>query len=177
MSKVLLGVGSNIEREKNIGSGLLALDHLLEGMRVSRIYESVAVGFEGSAFYNLVVVADTELTLSALAGQIKAIEHAHGREPDIPKYSSRKLDIDILSFDQLVGQYDMVILPRSDIARYAYVLKPLAEIVPNSKHPVYNKSYREMWNSFSGGRDTVWLAEHQWDGQRLVKPRASTVAY
>ena len=52
------------------------------GLQVSRVFESEAVGFTGSPTYNLVVVADTELPLATLCQRLRAMEFAHGREPD-----------------------------------------------------------------------------------------------
>ena len=61
MTTVFLSLGSNIDRQHNIGSGLDDLAAAFGELRLSPVYESEAVGFKGSPFFNLVVALDTDL--------------------------------------------------------------------------------------------------------------------
>lgn len=106
MTQVFLGLGSNLARQKNICAGLAALESVFGELRVSRIYESEAVGFSGSHFYNLVVSLETGLSVAALSETLKKIEDDNGRVRTGPKYSPRTLDIDILTYQQLWNAYD-----------------------------------------------------------------------
>ena len=141
MTQVFLGLGSNLEREKNIRAGLLALKDVFGDLTLSQVYESESVGFKGSNFYNLVVSLQTDLTIAELSNRLKKIEDENGRVRTGPKYSPRTLDIDILTYGDFVGVEAGVDLPRAEIIENAFVLLPLAELAPNELHPRLKKSY------------------------------------
>jgi 2-amino-4-hydroxy-6-hydroxymethyldihydropteridine diphosphokinase len=150
MSRIYVGVGSNIDRERNIASGLLALEGRFGSLTVSSIYATPPVGFEGDDFYNLVVGFDSDDDVYVIAAALKSIESAHGRKHNEAKYSSRSLDLDLLTYDQQVVHNDRISIPREDILKYAFVLKPLAEIAPEDCHPSIRTSYRDLWAGFTG---------------------------
>ena len=87
MTTIYISLGSNIERECHIRAGLDALHAEFGPLAVSRVFESEAVGFNGRPFYNLVVGADTDLPLATLCQRLRAMEFAHGREPDAKKFA------------------------------------------------------------------------------------------
>ncbi|WP_286233359.1 2-amino-4-hydroxy-6-hydroxymethyldihydropteridine diphosphokinase [Thalassotalea sediminis] len=147
MANVYLSIGSNIERQKNVESGLNALASLFGTLTLSSLFESDAVGFSGSPFYNMVVGFTTTKPLNKLTEVLRQIEYAHGREVDAKKYSPRTLDLDILLYDDLVCEQPAQ-LPRDEICFNAFVLWPLAEIAPDIKHPVEHKTIAEMWQAF-----------------------------
>ncbi|MBJ7547949.1 2-amino-4-hydroxy-6-hydroxymethyldihydropteridine diphosphokinase, partial [Pseudomonas sp. OA3] len=66
LTRVFLGLGSNVEREAHLTAGLDALAGLLSDMRCSPVFESHAVGIKSGNFFNLVVVGETELPLLEL---------------------------------------------------------------------------------------------------------------
>lgn len=39
-------------------------------------------------------------------------------------------------------------LPREDVQRYAFVLRPLAELAPALRHPVTGRRLADMWAEF-----------------------------
>lgn len=156
MTQIFLGLGSNLEREKNIRGGLAALQSLLGHMIFSKVYESEPVGFNGSNFYNMVVSAKTELSIGALSEALKKIEDDHGRVRTGPKYSPRTLDIDILTYGDFVGIEAGVELPRAEITENAFVLLPLSEIAPLHRHPKLQKTYAELWDAYDHKRQSLW---------------------
>ena len=111
MARVYLGVGSNIERERYITAGLDALQALFGTLEISSVYDSPAIGFRGQPFLNLVVGADTEVELGELAPRLRHIEYEHGRPVDATRFSARQLDIDVLTYGDLVGTVAGVDLP------------------------------------------------------------------
>jgi len=157
VTQVFLGLGSNLEREKNIRAGLVALKSVFGDLIVSRIYESESVGFKGSYFYNLVVATHTELTIAQLSDALKKIEDANGRVRTGPKYSPRTLDIDILTYGDFVGVEAGVELPRAEITENAYVLLPLSELAPHALHPQLKKSYAELWQGYDQTAQALWV--------------------
>lgn len=163
MVKVLLGIGSNINREENITSGLHDLLAFLAKMKVSPVYETTAMGFAGDDFYNLAVSGFTSMPLGALACRLRKIEIEHGREPSAKKYSPRTLDIDILTYGSLVGVFGGIGLPRYDITDYAFVLKPLAYIEPHMCHPKTGERYCDLWRKFQHNNQNISLSGFQFD--------------
>jgi len=148
MTQLVLSLGSNIEREKHIRFALKALKELFGKLNVSPVYETRAVGFEGPDFYNLVVVANTSLDLDALLGTIRRIENEAGRIREEKSYQSRNLDIDILLLGDVNLHDQGRNIPRREIEHAAYVLKPLAYLLPDMRHPVSGQRYEDMWRAF-----------------------------
>ena len=152
MSRIFVGMGSNLDRDRNIRLGLDELRNRFGPLLVSPVYESDAVGFTGPSFYNLVVGFESEETPAQIVSTLHDIESMSGRARQ-RKYVSRTLDLDLLLHgDKVIDDGDLQ-LPRSDILDYAFVLRPLAEIHGDGIHPVLNRSFAELWQGF--GRGTV----------------------
>jgi len=149
MSRVYVSIGSNVDREANIRAAVMELRQRYGALRVSTVYESKPVGFEGERFYNLVVGFDTDEGMREVARTLRAIEVRRGRVRDAPRFSSRTLDLDLLLYDDLVLNEDHGLeLPRGEITRYAFVLRPLAELAGDRLHPVDGRSFADLWGRF-----------------------------
>jgi 2-amino-4-hydroxy-6-hydroxymethyldihydropteridine diphosphokinase len=164
---VLLGIGSNIDRQRSIASGLDALQDLFGEMSLSSVYDTESIGFNGQPFLNLVVEIETDWTVAHLVGHLRAIEFAHGRPANPERGSPRQLDIDILTYDVLLGCVAGVELPRGEILENAYVLQPLAELRPNQFHPENGICYRELWSDFDQSSQQLARVDFQWRGQQI----------
>ncbi|NOZ53994.1 MAG: 2-amino-4-hydroxy-6-hydroxymethyldihydropteridine diphosphokinase [Gammaproteobacteria bacterium] len=165
MVKVYVSVGSNIEREQNIRSGVAHLRQQFGDLMLSSVYESVAVGFEGDNFYNLVV--GFEATDAWQANDIlHQIEYGHGRRKGGKKFAARTLDMDLLLFGDSDLRLKGLDVPREEITRYAFVLGPLAEIAPRELHPTLKTSYLDMWISYRNNApsvaDSIWPVLFAW---------------
>ena len=167
MARVYLSIGSNIRREHYVTRCLDTLSDEFGELTISSIYESEAVGFDGEAFYNLVIGLDTELTLSSLYQRLRAIEHDNDRCHNAVKFSSRTLDIDILTYDDYVGTFEGGRLPRAEITKNAFVLCPLAELIPAALHPELQQSYQQLWQQFDRQRQPLWPVSFIWRGREL----------
>ena len=73
---------------------------------------------------------------------------AHGRTHGETKFSSRTLDIDILYYDNLVMETDTITVPRDEIIRYDFVLRPLVDIAPDFMHPKEKLTNREILKTY-----------------------------
>lgn len=146
-SEILISVGSNIDKVKNTQSGVNALALTFDNIACSSVYESESVGFNGDNFYNLVVKANTSQTIEEVCRSLKKIEDDHGRKRAV-KFSSRTLDLDLLTYNDEVCERP-VVLPRDEIEYNAFVLQPMAELVPELRHPVTGDTYADLWASFS----------------------------
>ncbi len=164
MAHVFLGLGSNIERERYITAGLDAVSRLFGHFACSPVYDAPAVGFNGEPFLNLVVEVRTDLSVGELARQLRHIEYEHGRPQNAKPLAPRQLDIDLLLYDELVGEVDGVVLPREEILRNAFVLRPLAELAPEQRHPQLERSFAELWSEFDQTAQPLRRVDFQWQG-------------
>lgn len=165
LTPVLLGLGSNTLREQHLCAALDALAEILSDMRCSAVFESEAVGYRGDHFFNLVVFGQCALSLSALNLRLKAIENDNGRYS--PNRVGLPLDIDILTFGEQVGEFDGINLPRAEILKNAFVLWPLALLVPEQRHPQDGRSYAQLWQSLNI-QQRLWPVAMSWRGQALT---------
>ena len=149
-ARVYVGIGSNVEREKNIRGGLAALARYYGALTVSPVYRARAIGFEGDDFFNLVAAFDTGKTVDELESDLRRIEFEHGRRRQEDRFSARTLDIDLLLYGDLVSKQHRV--PRADITKYAFVLKPLFDLAPDLIHPRTGKSVTQIWREFDFAR-------------------------
>jgi 2-amino-4-hydroxy-6-hydroxymethyldihydropteridine diphosphokinase len=167
MASVFLGVGSNIERERYLTAGLDALHGLFHDLALSSVYDSPALGFAGQPFLNLVAAVKTDLPLPSLAVRLRHIETEHGRPANATRFSARHLDIDILTYDDDVGNFGGVQLPRDEILENAFVLCPLAELAPQALHPQTRRSYRSHWEAFDRASQPLRRVHFDWRGRTI----------
>lgn len=120
-----LSMGSNINAEANIIFAIEQINKILANTKYSSIHKTKAEGFEGDDFLNLVVAGDSELSFDKLNEKLKDIENESGRKRDVPKFSARTLDIDIiLQIDQ-----DEILFESNEIEKYSFVSEPLKEVL------------------------------------------------
>lgn len=155
MVQVYIGVGSNIEPERHIRVGLEELRRRFGPLTLSTIYANPAVGFIGADFLNLVAGFTTDWAVDAVVAGLRDIEAAHQPASAGPKFASRALDLDLLLYGDLVLQEPGLRIPRAGIIRYAFVLKPLAEIAGHRRHPVLGVTFAELWAAFDQSRETL----------------------
>lgn len=92
MAIIYISIGSNQDAARQIRYGVQRLDEMFSHLKLSKVYESEAVGFEGDNFLNLVARAETQLTIAQVEQIFKAIEKEAGRRRDVPKFSDRALE-------------------------------------------------------------------------------------
>ena len=147
MSIAWLGLGSNVNAEDNIRAGIKELENKFENVSLSPVYTSTAVGFDGDDFINLVARVETEMHPLELREYLRNLEDRYGRKRNVPKFSDRVLDIDILLYDDLVMRSPVLEMPRGEIMKFAHVLKPLADLEPKLIHPTELRSMADIWAS------------------------------
>lgn len=169
LAEVLIGIGSNIDSRRHIALALDALDNQFGPLTLSSVYQSAAIGFAGEDFLNLVAGFNCVLPLKHLHCWLRKLEADFGRRPDSTKFSSRAIDLDILCIDDAIGEFDGMVLPREEILSNAYVLRPLAELVPEQLHPLRQLSYRALWQAFDRGEQRIHSVDFDWRGKRLSR--------
>lgn len=131
-----LGLGSNIEPETNLATGIARLREHGEILEFSDVWESAAVGSDGPNFLNLCIRFEATPGADELKERVLLpIETALGRIRTGDKNAPRTLDIDILAVDGRPIQPE-----RWD---YPFVVVPLAELIPNFIHPLKDETLKE----------------------------------
>lgn len=155
MTAAWLGLGSNINADANIRASIGELMEKFDQVSLSPVYTSTSVGFSGNNFINLVARIETDLHPLELREYLRDMEDRYGRKRDVPKFSDRLLDIDILIYDDLVLRSPVLEIPRAEILKFSHVLKPLADLDPDLLHPTVQRPMMEIWET--SGLDDSYL--------------------
>lgn len=133
MARAFIGIGSNIEPEKNIRQALRQLAHAVRLTAISTFYREPALERpDEPAFYNGVVAIETDSPPMRLKQDLlRRIEADLGRLRSSDKYASRPIDLDLLLYDDCVLSHDQLTLPDPDILERAFVAIPLCELAPD----------------------------------------------
>ena len=135
LTKVYLGVGSNLDRENAILFAKEQLSKLFSNFVMSSVWQSRAIR-----------------SLEELLSEIEKIENKAGTELMFHNGTNfglkRRLDIDILLFGNLVTTTPCKV-PRHDIQDYPFVLCPLCEIDNTIVHPLLNIAISEIWTEMA----------------------------
>ena len=129
---VYVGLGANLgEREAALRKALATLGQYpgTRVLRVSPLYGSAPVDAGGPDYLNAVAEVSTTLTPEALLQALQAIEQSAGRERPY-RNAPRTLDLDILWFGDQVIDTPTLTVPHPRMAERAFVLRPLADLVP-----------------------------------------------
>lgn len=109
--------------------------------KLSSVYETPALGFEGEDFLNCVVWVQSAFKPNKVLKKILTIEKQMGRERNKQKkYTSRPIDIDILLYNDIEIETEKLIIPHPEIQHRKFVLQPLAEINAQIVHPKLKKN-------------------------------------
>lgn len=157
----LLALGSNVEPRRNMGEAVARILQRFPGAQVSPLYLTAAVGFDGADFLNAAVAVRTDIGLLELAAWLAALEDAMGRRRDVPRFSDRPIDVDIVAFGSQVRQ-ERPVLPRPDLVQEAFTLRPCADIAPDYRHPLLGRTLRELAAADAGAAGMRAAATGRW---------------
>ena len=158
MTHVVLSLGSNIESEKNIPFAVSEIQNRFGFLEISPVYETTSVGFDGPPFLNLVVGFSSDQDFMSVRDSLREVEAIAGRIRGRKSFDNRVLDIDIILF----GEKDFspnFNIPRDEIHKYAYVLKPLCDLYPDNIHPILGEAYHHMWDNFEQNDQSLTQVE------------------
>jgi 2-amino-4-hydroxy-6-hydroxymethyldihydropteridine diphosphokinase len=150
---IYLCLGSNIgNRALNIISAILFLQKsfFINITNISSIYETSPVKIKKQRkFYNVVVKANTCLSPHQLLSFIKYVEKYEFNRKEVFRFGPRTIDIDILFFNEIIVNSDILVIPHKEIHNRLFVLIPLNEIIPkNFIHPLLKKKVSDiLYNS------------------------------
>ncbi|HET8804045.1 MAG TPA: 2-amino-4-hydroxy-6-hydroxymethyldihydropteridine diphosphokinase [Aequorivita sp.] len=110
-------------------------------VKISSVYETPAIGFDGDPFLNCAVWMKTELKPTKILKKILEIEKTMGRKRNALKgYASRPIDIDIIFIEDVVLNSEKLTVPHPEMEKRKFVLQPLAELNSQLTHPVSGKN-------------------------------------
>lgn len=168
MNDAYLILGSNIDKERNLPEAVRLLRELTTVVAVAGVYETAPVGLlEQPVFWNTAVLIHTPLSPAAIKVQILSeIERRLGRVRQVDKNAPRTIDLDIVLFNDAVGEYDagdgrLRPIPDPDLLKFAHVAIPIAELAPDLPHPMTGEPLRVIaarlrQEHLAGNRPSIW---------------------
>lgn len=107
MNEAIIGIGSNIDAEKNIPMMLDFLKTKVEVLKVSAMIKTKPIGIENQAdFTNGAVRIETIHNQTELNQLLKDIEDKMGRDRKAPKFGPRCIDLDIIVWNRKIVDED-----------------------------------------------------------------------
>lgn len=146
---IYAGLGSNVDPARHLNDAIGELRRRYGQVELSPVYRNPAVGFEGDDFLNAVIRIRSEDSPESLERAFSEMERAAGRQKSdrdrAVALGPRTLDLDLLLHGSTVDPEAG--LPRSDILRYAFVLRPLAELAAELIHPLTGRTMASHWHA------------------------------
>lgn len=150
MAQIYLALGSNLgDRLQNLRDAVEQLSPQVRVTKISGVYDTAPWGvIEQPRFLNLVLAGETELAPIQVLRLLKEIERAMGRQETV-RYGPRVIDLDVLLYDDVIFENEVLQIPHPRMHERRFVLEPLAEISPEVVHPKLKKSARELLDDLS----------------------------
>lgn len=159
MTKVYIGLGTNLgDKEQNLRNAVQKIEEQIgKVVSLSAFYMTAPWGFTSeNSFLNAAACVETSLSPLDVLKETQKIERELGRTKKSVGgvYSDRLIDIDLLLYEDLI--IDIISpwgaelkLPHPLMAERDFVMRPLAEIAPELRHPVLGKTMRELRNTLA----------------------------
>ncbi|HYG87715.1 MAG TPA: 2-amino-4-hydroxy-6-hydroxymethyldihydropteridine diphosphokinase [Azospirillum sp.] len=156
MTTVYLALGSNLgDRMANLDAAIARLAPAVRVMARSAVYETAPMYVaDQPAFLNMVVEGETDLPPDALLAHLKGIEAELGRKAGGVRFGPREVDLDILLYGREVLTTPVLEIPHPRMAERAFVLRPLADVAADVRHPMLGRTIVELLAKVPGA-DTV----------------------
>ena len=173
---ILIALGANLPTdrygppEEGVLAALRVLpEYGIRPIRRSRLYRTAPVPPSGQPWYvNAVAEVASDLPPQAPMAALLSVERAFGRERSVPN-AARTLDLDLIDVDEQVGHWPAdrdlpdLVLPHPRLAERAFVLVPLAELVPNWRHPVSGTPISALVRGLPPGQTISAIKENAGD--------------
>ena len=149
MAEVYVSLGTNLgDKDNNLRTAVrLMQERIGKVISLSSFCETAPWGFQSEhSFLNAAACIETRLSPEQLLLVTQQIERELGRtqKSSGKAYKDRLIDIDLLMYDDLQIHADQLVLPHPLMTERRFVLEPLAEIAPETIHPVTGKTIREL---------------------------------
>ena len=146
-NQIVLAIGSNDgNRLKNIQ---LAIENIHNEVgtivKVSKLYETPAWGFESEPFYNCALVMNSVLSAQVILEKVLHLETKLGRiRSDSNHYESRVIDIDVIAFNEDIISTENLQVPHPLMQERLFVLVPMRDLNLDWRHPILQKYLPEL---------------------------------
>ncbi len=153
MNRVYIGLGSNLGDSRQIITQAIEQIERRVGRVVacSSLHTTRPWGYESThLFCNAVIAVDTGLSPHEVLLATQAIEQEQGcatHRDDNGNYIDRTLDLDLLDYEGIILDTPSLILPHPRMHRREFVLAPLAEVAPGWRHPILQRTAKELLQS------------------------------
>lgn len=118
--------------------------HIGDVLRVSKVYDTPAWGFEGAHFLNACLEVRTRFSAEDLMGKLLSIELAMGRKRKADTYTDRPIDLDIIFYENEYIEMANLQIPHPRLTERKFVLYPLADLIPDFQHPILKSKIRDL---------------------------------
>lgn len=130
--------------------------------KISKVYKTRALGFEGDDFYNACIAVETELRSKKVLKELQYIESELGRVAKSTNgYESREIDLDILFFEDEIITEKTLIIPHPELHKRRFVLQPLIDIAADFEHPNFKKTISVLLDECADNSEieplNIWL--------------------
>lgn len=160
--EVVIAIGSNSEVKKNITAALDALEKQYGVLKCSPVYKSAANTGDKSdddrTYYNLVVSFNCNEDAKSCKEHLREIENRQGRKRN---HIDVSCDLDLLLYGNMCASIENMQIPHNDITQCDYVLRPLADLLPEKEHPQLKQNYKQLWQAFAKST-TLEPVEFKW---------------
>jgi dihydroneopterin aldolase/2-amino-4-hydroxy-6-hydroxymethyldihydropteridine diphosphokinase len=160
--RVVLALGANLGRPRlQLLAAVADLSRALGAISVAPLYRSVAVSPQPQPdFLNSVVLARTTRSPHDMLRLAKELERRAGRVPG-PRHGPRPLDIDLLVHGERCCEDVELTLPHPQLRHRAFVLAPLAALLPGLPIPPDGRTAAELLAAVAsdGVRRVSWLRD------------------
>ncbi|WP_374398672.1 2-amino-4-hydroxy-6-hydroxymethyldihydropteridine diphosphokinase [Flavobacterium sp.] len=145
--QVILSLGSNQGNRLETIKSCIDLIHseVATVVKVSRIYETPAWGFESEPFYNAAILIHTSKSAQKILNQVLKVEKKLGRVRSKDSgYQARIIDVDIIAFDEEIISTETLQVPHPLMQNRKFVLQPMLDLGLNWEHPILKKSVSQL---------------------------------
>lgn len=145
--QVILSLGSNQGNRLETIQSCIDLIHseVATVVKVSKIYETPAWGFESEPFYNAAILIHTSKSAQKILKQVLKVEKKLGRiRSKDSGYQARIIDVDIIAFDEEIISTENLQIPHTLMQNRKFVLQPMLDLGLNWEHPTLKKSIAQL---------------------------------
>jgi 2-amino-4-hydroxy-6-hydroxymethyldihydropteridine diphosphokinase len=186
MHRVVLLLGSNIDKERNLPAAVRLLTEAVAVVSVSPVYETGPVGLESQPnFFNAATIIQTDESAVELKdGLIREIEFKLHRTRTADRNAPRTIDLDIVLYDDAVFDYTPADgrtrhIPEPELSRFVHCALPVADLLPTMSHPETGEPLRRIADRLLRESDaergkTIW-PRPDIDLRRLLRGAPPTV--
>lgn len=178
--QVVLAIGTNQgNRLENIEQSIQLIHYELGTVvKVSKLYETPAWGFESAPFYNAVILVHSNLSASQILAKALNIEKKMGRvRNNESNYQARSMDIDIIAIDEQIIQYDDLIVPHPLMQDRKFVLIPFADVQQDWQHPILKQGIIDLTENCLDSSDCQFIQNLEIPLEKIPLEQFNYVAF